>query len=360
MLNHVYAVILAGGRGERFWPLSTVRQPKQLMPLVGNRPMIAGAVEHIRPLVPPERIFIITHADLVKAARRALPGFPHRNIIGEPVGRDTAAAVTLGAAIIKARDPRAIFCVLTADHIIGDLAVFRRTLMKSFRTVAASNCLLTIGIQPAFPSTAFGYIEAGSRLSRPGSVEIVNVRRFVEKPSQAKAARYLKTGRFFWNSGMFIWSLDAFEDALARFQPPLKNLMNRIVPVVNTSRFASVLKAEYARLKKISIDYAIMEKADNIVMAKGTFAWDDVGSWSALENHFDKDDRQNVAIGRVETLDASGNIVVSRDGLVAVLGVDDLVIVRTGHATLVCPKHRAQDVKKMVELLKQKKHHDAL
>ncbi|MBU4201211.1 MAG: NTP transferase domain-containing protein [Verrucomicrobia bacterium] len=360
MLNHAYAVILAGGRGERFWPLSTARQPKQLLSLVGKRTLIAAAVNHLKGLIPANRIFIITHADLVLPARRALPGFPHRNIIGEPFGRDTAAAITLGAAIIKARDPRAIFCVLTADHIIGDVAIFRRTLIKAFRTVTTSNCLLTIGIQPTFPSTAFGYIEVGPRLSRPGSVEIVNVRRFVEKPNRAKAARYLKTGRFFWNSGMFVWSLDAFEDALARFQPPLKKLMNRVVPVVNTPRFASVLRAEYPRLKKISVDYAIMEKADNIVMARGTFAWDDVGSWSALENHFDKDDQHNVIIGRAVSLDASGNIVVSREGLVALIGVDNLVVVRTDHATLVCPKHRAQDVKRIVELLKRKRHHDTL
>lgn len=367
MLKHAYAVILAGGRGERFWPLSTARQPKQLLALVGKRPLIAGAVEHLRGLVPADRILIVTNADLVAATRRALPSFPRRNIIGEPMGRDTAAAIALGAAHIKARDPRAVFCVLTADHVMDDLPVFRHTLKKAFETAGASRCLLTIGMQPTFPSTAFGYIEAGPRLSRPGrdgsgkgALEVFVVKRFVEKPNGAAAARYLKTGRYFWNSGMFVWSLDAFEEALARYRPPLRRLMQRLGAALGSARYARLLHAEYSRLDKISVDYAILEKADNIVMVKGTFAWDDVGCWSALENHFDKDASGNVIIGRAETLDGSGNIVVSRRGLVALLGVDNLVVVQSGNATLVCPKHRAQDVKKMVELLRQKRHHDTL
>ncbi len=367
MLKHAYAIILAGGRGERFWPLSTAHQPKQLLSLVGNRPLIAGAVDHLRGLIPSSRIIIVTNVDLVAATRRVLPSLPRRNIIGEPVGRDTAAAIALGAAHIRARDPRAVFCVLTADHVMGDLPIFRRTLKKAFDVAGASHCLLTIGMQPKFPSTAFGYIEAGPHLSRPGrgsrafsGVEVVVVKRFVEKPNEATAARYLKTGRYFWNSGMFVWSLDAFQEALARYQPPLRRLMKHVEATLGTVRYASLLKAEYKQLKKISVDYAIMEKADNIVMVKGTFAWDDVGSWSALEHHFGKDDRGNVIIGQVEHLEASGNIVVSRHGLVALLGVDNLVVVQTGNATLVCPKSRAQDVKKLVEILRKKHHHDTL
>jgi mannose-1-phosphate guanylyltransferase len=360
MLNHAYAVILAGGRGERFWPLSTAHQPKQLLSLVGDRPLIAAAVDRLRGLIPSDRIFIITNVDLVEATHRALPAFPLRNIVGEPVGRDTAAAIALGALYIKDRDPQALFCVLTADHVIGSQPVFQRTLRKTFKLAGESHCLLTIGIQPAFPSTAFGYIEAGPQLSRPGGVEVVSVKRFVEKPNKATAARYLKTGRYFWNSGMFVWSLAAFEEALVRFQPSLRRMMRQLGPALGAARFARLLKSEYARLDKISVDYAIMEKADNIVMAKGTFAWDDVGSWSALDNHFDKDEHGNVIIGRAEQLDSSGNIVVSRHGLMALVGVKDLVVVQTGNATLVCSKQRAQDVKKMVELLRRRRRHDML
>ncbi len=360
MLKDAYAVILAGGRGERFWPLSTANQPKQLLSLVGNRPLIAAAVDRLRGLIPRDRVFIITLADLVAATHRAIPSFPRQNIIGEPVGRDTAAAITLGAACVKARDPRGVFCVLTADHVIGDLPVFRRTLKKAFQAAGAAHCLLTIGIRPTSPSTAFGYIETGPRLSRPGGVEVVCVRRFVEKPNPAAAARYLKTGRYFWNSGMFVWSVAAFEEALGRYRPPLRRLLQRLGPKLGGAAFAGWLKAEYEPLEKISVDYAILEKADNIVMAKGAFAWDDVGSWSAIEHHFAKDGAGNVILGRAEQLDASGNIVISRHGLVALLGVDDLVVVQTGNATLICPKQRAQDVKKMVELLRRKRHHDTL
>jgi mannose-1-phosphate guanylyltransferase len=320
-------------------------------------------VEHLKGLAPVDHIYIVTNIDLVAATRRILPHFPRRNIIGEPLGRDTAAAIALGAVHIQACDPRAVFCVLTADHVIGDLPVFRRTLKKAFAVAGASHCLLTIGMQPTFPSTAFGYIEAGPHLSRPGrqdGVEMVVVKRFVEKPDQATAARYLKTGRYFWNSGMFVWSADAFQEALARYRPPLRRLTQTLGAALGSPGFKRLLKAEYAKLEKISVDYAIMEKADNIVMVKGTFAWDDVGSWSALENHFAKDAGGNVVIGRAEQLDATGNIVVSRHGLVALLGVKDLVVVQTGQATLVCPKSRAQEIKKLVELLRHKRHHDAL
>ncbi len=363
MLKHAYAVILAGGQGERFWPLSTTRRPKQLLSLFGDRPLIAAAVNYVQKLIPPQRIYIITRANLVKPTRQALPDFPCPNIIGEPVGRDTAAAITLGAACIQARDPQAVFCVLTADHLIGQRPVFQRTLKAALLAAASSSCLLTIGIKPTFPSTAFGYIEAGRRWSAPGagrSTQFVKAKRFIEKPDHSTALGYLKTGRFFWNSGIFIWSLHTFQQALASFCPELFAMLNRIVPRLNSPGFSRILQAEYKRLKKISVDYAILEKAPNIVMAKGTFAWNDVGSWSALEKHVAADARGNVILGRAVSLDSTNNIVVAGTGLLALIGVQDLIVVRSGRATLVCSKQRAEDVKKMVELLRCKRHKDVL
>ena len=354
MMPNGYAVILAGGRGERFWPLSTVQRPKQLLSLVGERSMLAQAVERLEGLIPPERVLVITSRDLVEATRAAAPECPPENIIGEPVGRDTAAAVALGAALIKARDPEAVFCVLTADHVIGDLEVFRSTLEAGLNLAQQRDVLITIGITPTAPSTGYGYIEVGDAVEPPGPVAFHQALRFVEKPDAATAQRYLDTGRFYWNSGMFIWSVRTVEAALRRHAPPLSELIDQLLPVVGGADFESALESAYGPLQRISVDYALMEKADNILMARGTFAWDDVGSWPALENHFAQDAAGNTLIGRCEALEAGSNLVYSEGRLTALIGVQDLVVVQAEGVTLICPRDRAQDVKKLVEQLKQK------
>ncbi|MDP2991419.1 MAG: sugar phosphate nucleotidyltransferase [Kiritimatiellota bacterium] len=367
MNNDAYAVILAGGRGERFWPMSTRRRPKQLLALVGRRALLADAVGRIRAIIPEKRILVITSVDLQDAVRQLLPGLPKANVIGEPCGRDTAAAITLAAALIKARNPQAVFCVLTADHVIGNTAVFRRTLKEAFAHATAADVLVTIGLKPEFPSTGFGYIEvgaparnaprsdAGRRLTGSSKTAFYHVKRFVEKPNERIAERYVKTGRFYWNSGMFVWSLAAWERALRRHCPPLARLLNTLTPLAGRTGFPAKLKCAYAGLEKISVDYAVMEHADNIVMAKGVFPWDDVGSWSALEQYFPKDGHGNVVMGNGELLDSSGNIVVADHGLVALLGVDNMIVVKAGAVTLVCRKDRSQEVKRMVEKLRRRR-----
>jgi mannose-1-phosphate guanylyltransferase len=350
-----FAVILAGGKGERFWPLSNSRQPKQFLSLVGEKTLLAQAVDRLEGLIPPERVYVITNGELVEAARAAAPALPAENIIGEPMGRDTAAAIALGAALVKKQDPGAAFTVLTADHIIGDLEVFRQTISDGLALALEQDVLVTIGISPDSPSTGYGYIEAGGLLvkTEPGT-EFFSAQRFVEKPDKPTAEEYVAAGNYMWNSGMFIWSAKAIETAFGKHRAPLKTLMDTLEPVVGTSEFDGVLKAEYEKLEKISIDYAVMEKADNVVTAKGTFAWDDVGAWPAIENHFEANGQGNVVIGKGESLDAAGNIVVSRDRLTALIGVQDLVVVQAEGVTLICPKKRAQDVKKLVHQLKEK------
>lgn len=351
-----YAVILAGGKGERFWPMSTAVRPKQLLSLVGGRPLVAAAVERLDGLIPPERILVVTGAGLVESARAVLPCMPAENVIGEPVGRDTAAAVTLGAAMVKARDSDGAFCVLTADHVIGDTEIFIRTLSDAF-DMAASDVLITIGIKPSFASTGFGYIEAGAPVERASKTKFFEVERFVEKPDAATAKRYVESGSYFWNSGMFIWSVKSYEAALAAHCPALSDMLNAVGPEVGGPRFAGITASVYAGLEKISVDYALMEKASNIVTAQGEFSWDDVGTWTALENHIERDGCGNVGLGAVEILDSSDNVVVSEQGLVALCGVRGLVVVRTADATLVCRKEKAQDVKRIVEILKRKDAH---
>ncbi len=351
MRDSRYAVVMAGGRGERFWPLSTVKRPKQVLSLVGGSPMLAQAVERLAGLIPAERIIIITSDALVDVTRKVIPGLPAANIIGEPCGRDTAAACALGAAIVQARCPGGAFCVLTADHVIKDTDRFQAVLQRGFEAAESGDTLVTLGIKPTFPATGFGYIECGD-LREDREVQLYEAIRFVEKPDAQTAATYVASGRYLWNSGMFIWSVDSLLSALRQFAPDVFSMASRMVAVVDTPAFNLRLADEYNRLGRISIDYAVMEKASNIVTAAGGFAWYDVGSWPALEDHFEKDGDGNVFLGRGRVLESGGNIVVAEGRRVtALIGVDDLVVVHAGNATLICAKSRAQDVKQMVQLL---------
>ncbi|MFC1453789.1 mannose-1-phosphate guanylyltransferase [Verrucomicrobiota bacterium] len=359
-VKDMYAVILAGGSGERFWPMSTTSRPKQFLSIPAGKPLICAAVERVENLIPKKQIFIITRQDLFGMVRRVMPKFPKENIIGEPCGRDTAAAVALGAAIVKRRNPKAAFCVLTADQVIGNRGVFLKTLRESFRLALSSDYLVTIGIKPDFASTGFGYVEAGRKLYSRGAIGVFKVKRFVEKPDKKTAVKYLKKGSFYWNSGMFIWSVAVLEKAIAAHRPQLTHLIRTVTNVTGAGSFQKALKKEYAKLEKISVDYAVLEKADNIVMIRSNFLWDDVGSWAALEKHCRKDKSGNIILGRGEALDARNNIAVAEDGVVALIGVRGLVVVRSGAATLVCSKAKVQDVKKMVALMKSGKKYKGI
>lgn len=348
-----YAVILAGGRGERFWPLSTAARPKQLLPLVGERPLLAQAVERMHGLMPPENIYVITNADLVAATVAAVPEVPRANIIGEPMGRDTAPAVGLATALIKARDPEGVFCILTADHVIGGVPAFQDILRQSLKLASEEDVLLTLGIAPTFPCTGYGYIEAGPVLHETDTLRFYEAKRFVEKPDLATAQHYLESGRYFWNSGMFIWSVRSIEAAFEQHHPPVAAMIRALVPAVGTPRFEKALRDAFAKVEKISVDYAVMEKVDNLLMARGAFTWDDVGSWPALANHVPADADGNVVLGDGAAVHSRNNVVYSRDRLTALVGVENLVVVHAEGVTLVCHKDRAQDVKQMVEMLRR-------
>lgn len=358
MLDHAWAVILAGGYGERFWPASTAARPKQLLSLLGDRTMLEMAVDRLDGLIPPSRVVVLTSADLVDATAAAAPDLPAENIIGEPMRRDTAAAVALATAVVKGRDPSAVFCVLTADHVIGDLGTFQSILRSGLELASAADVLITIGVEPRFAATGYGYVEAAEvyptlETSAESGVEFRKVSRFVEKPDRPTADAYLATGNFWWNSGMFIWSADSVRNAFESHRPELAVFIDEMIPAVDSTEFADALESGFEPLEKISIDYALMERADNIVMAVGTFAWDDVGSWPAVANHLPSDEHGNAFVGEIEVLDASSNIVLSEGRFTALIGVEDLVVVHTEDATLICPKDRAEEVKKLVSRLRE-------
>ncbi len=349
-----YAVIMAGGKGERFWPLSTSKHPKQLLALVGDKPLIAQAVDRLDGFIPPENVFVVTNASLIEATQKAAPMLPPENVVGEPIGRDTAAAVACGGALVAARDPEGVFAVLTADQVMGDLDIFAATLKGGMDLAEANEILVTIGIQPTFPSTGFGYIESGEDFGEAEGVQFKKAVRFVEKPDEMTAQSYLDTGKFFWNSGMFIWSVPTLGKAFAAHCPEMRELMDTLTEYAERGEIFQGLEKIYPTLGKISIDYALMEKADNIVMACGTFTWDDVGSWPAIESHFPKDADGNTLIGACEQIDSKNNIIYSKDRLTAVIGAENLVVVQAEGVTLVCPKEKAQDIKKMVSKLLEK------
>lgn len=348
MNDHAYAVIMAGGRGERFWPLSTAARPKQFLTLFGGRTLLEQAVTRLDGLVPPQRILVITSRDLVEASRAAAPALPAANVVGEPVGRDTAAACALACALVARRDPHGIVCILTADQLMGDTGIFQRTLEDSAALAGGRECIVTIGIRPTRPDTGFGYIEAAERLETGTPTVFHRAQRFVEKPDAPTAARYLAGGRHYWNAGMFVWSVATMRRALSRHAPHLLGLCQHVEAAPDAALDA-MLETLYPPLPKISVDFCIMERADNIVMARGVFGWDDVGTWGAVANHVAPDRNGNVVVGDCAAVDASGNIVVGEGRLTALLGVRDLVVVHAGDATLVCHRDRAQDLKKLVQ-----------
>ena len=346
---------MAGGRGERFWPQSRLKRPKHLLPIVGDKPMLAQTIERLDGLVPPERILVITNVEQRAAVREVCPQLPAANVIGEPVGRDTAAAVGLAVTLVKARNPQAVVAMLPADAAIHDHDGFRRALSAAFAAARQEPVIVTLGIPPTFPATGYGYIENGEVWQSFDGIEARRVTRFVEKPDRATAEGYLAAGNFTWNAGMFIFAASAVDDAFARHTPALHAALSTIGAEIVSGDLDTVLAAHYPSLEKISVDYAIMEPASaegKIVTLPAVFDWDDVGEWSAIARHLPGDGAGNTVRGNGVVEGGTGNIVVTEPGhTVALLGVDDLIVVQTADATLVCPKSRAQDIKALVKKL---------
>jgi len=359
-LDRAYALIMAGGKGERFWPLSTTRRPKQLLSLAGGKPLIVQAVERLEGIVPPERVLIVTNQSLVEPIRELLGEGSPVGILGEPVGRDTAAAIAAGAAWIQHRDPTAVFCVLTADHLIGDLPLFRQTLTSGLELCAEHDVLMTIGISPSEPSSAYGYIESGELWKQSGDIPFFHAKRFVEKPDRETARKYVASGSYAWNSGMFVWSLQSIRKAFAESQPVLAEKMDAWAACADETAFQAALETDFPSLEKISIDYAVMEKAQNIVVCHGAFSWDDVGSWPALESHLPQDASGNASMGDVQVLDSAHNIVVSDGRLTALIGVENLIVVQAEGVTLVCDKSRSQEIKALLAQLRTQDNRDTI
>lgn len=351
-MSERFVVIMAGGRGERFWPASRQTTPKHLLPIVGETPMLTQTVERVTGVVPRENIFVITTQAQLAGVRAACPMLPAANLVAEPMGRDTAAATGLAMLLVKQRSPHAAFAMLPADHVIHDTAEYARLLGVAFAAAEADDVLVTLGIKPTEPATGFGYVEQSGPWKNIAGRDVMAVKRFVEKPDLATAQGYLATGRYFWNAGMFVWRVPVVEAAFRAHAPELHAGLAAMEAAAARAGWEQALAEGYATLKKISVDYAVMEKSTNVVVVPATFDWDDVGAWPAVANHFPKDSAGNVLRGLAMVEGGAGNIVVSRDGhLTAVVGASDLIVVTTADATLVVPKDKAQDIKTLLKRL---------
>jgi len=365
-----FVIIMAGGRGERFWPVSREKTPKQLLTLLGKKSFLQEAVERVLPLVPAKNIFVITNEAQLPEVRKQLPKVPKGNLVAEPIGRDTCAAVTLGAALVGARSTTGVMAVLPADHVIPDEKKFQQVLGDAFDLASRGRAIVTIGIKPTGPDTGYGYIRVGEALPAPEGAKryktvFHRAEQFVEKPYFEKALEYVNSGQYRWNAGMFIWSFVTITEGLQKHQAEMYNACQRWFKVAaNPAKLNKVLAKEYPEIKKVSIDYALMEHAQNVIVADGDFEWDDLGSWTALARHLKPDPEGNCAVADFIHVDGARNIIFdarskNRRTPIAVVGLRDSILVQTDDAVMLAHKTQAQKVKELVKKLgeiKELKH----
>src|SRR5712691_8025809 len=366
-----FVIIMAGGRGERFWPVSREKTPKQLIKLIGDRSFLQQAVDHVLPLVPFKNILVITTEAQLPEVRKQLPKLPKENLVAEPIGRDTCAAVTLGAALVGARSTTGVMAVLPADHVILEEKKFQQVLSDAFDLASRGQAIITIGIKPTEPATGYGYIRVGDALPPPQGVKgyktiFHRAELFVEKPDRDKALEYLTSGQYRWNAGMFIWSFVTITEGLQKHQPEMYEACQRWFKVAgNLARLNKMLAKEYPDIKKLSIDYGLMEHAQNVVVADGVFEWDDLGSWTALGRHLKADPEGNCAVADFIHVDAARNIIFDARSKaqrtpIAVVGLRDSILVQTDDAVLLAHKSQAQKVKELVKKLAELKEYKRL
>jgi mannose-1-phosphate guanylyltransferase len=352
----LHALIMAGGGGTRFWPRSRQKKPKQFLKLVGDRSLLQQAVDRIEATVPPERTWVITAAMHSDEVATHLPALPRERIIGEPCGRDTAACIGLGAALIAKDDPGATMIVCPADHVIEPAQEFRRAVQVAVQMVEEHpDHLITLGIPPTYPATAYGYIQHEQEIAVRQGISVYRVGSFREKPNAELAEEWIVSGKYFWNSGVFLWKAATILDALQANQPKLREAVDRIAQAWPTPGREEILTREYEALPRISIDYAVMESARDVLVVQAPYRWDDVGSWLALERMHPQDAEGNTILASHCGIDTNHCLIVAEPGLlVATVGVSHLLIIQDGDALLVADRREEGTVKNLVQLLKAK------
>lgn len=354
---NIHAVIMAGGVGARFWPRSREKSPKQFLEIVGPGTMIQNVIHRIEPLVQRDKILIVTHKVQKSGIMKQVPYIPSQNIIVEPIGRNTAPCVGLASLFVHHFDPEAVMLVLPSDHIIQNADEFLRILRLGIEVAYTSSALVTVGIQPTRPETGYGYvqmIDEDDGTNPHFERGVYKVKTFAEKPDLPTAERFLKSGDFAWNSGIFIWRVDVILKEIQEHLPELYDGLMKIEAAMNSEDFESVLATVYGQIRSISIDYGVMEKAQQVYAIKGDFGWSDIGSWDEVYRITPKDEHQNCSTGKAILRNTKGSMVFSPNKLVATIGMEDVIIINTDDALLVCKRGQSQDVKEVVDYLKRK------
>lgn len=351
----VTAVIMAGGKGERFWPKSRTNLPKQFLNISGSKSMIQQTISRLEKITDVSRIFIVTNELYAELIRAQIPTLPIDNIIIEPIGRNTAPCLGVASIIIEERFPDSTMVVLPSDHIIENVEGFTNIIRTATQVAQQNDRLVTLGIQPTYPETGYGYIESLDEKVELNNMEVYRVRKFVEKPDYDTAKSYLDSGNYYWNSGIFVWKTNVIRKHIREFMPEMHDVLETMKTGFKTPKRDEVIKQEFFKMPDQSIDYGIMEKASNIYVIPCVFGWDDVGSWTALDRINERDEYGNVIKGNILNLDTKRCIIESNGKLIATLGIEDLIIVDTEDVTLICSKDKAQEVKLLLKELRAQK-----
>ncbi|MEO0097053.1 MAG: sugar phosphate nucleotidyltransferase [candidate division WOR-3 bacterium] len=348
-----YAIIIAGGRGERFWPLSRFKRPKQFLKLFYNKSLLKLTKERISKIIPLKYQKYVVPKDLAKNTKDLLK-LKENNLVLEPQSKNTAIAIALASIYIKKEINDALTIILPADHLIKNLKEFYRCVDFAFQ-IAKEDYLVTFGIPPTYPATGYGYIEIDNLIKEENNLTSYLVKRFVEKPDYEKAKEFLESKRFLWNSGMFIWKVGYFLKQVEKFMPLLYEDLKLLEKYLGTKKEKKLLEKIYEKVENISVDYAIMEKAERIAVVKGTFDWDDVGSILALERYYDKDEKNNIKIGNIFTKETENSIFYTKDLPIFSLGIKDFILIKEKDLIFVCDKKEFDKIKNFLKILKESK-----
>lgn len=355
----MYIMIMAGGVGKRFWPRSRKDRPKQLLDIVSDQSMLRLTYERMKKIAEEKKIYIIAGQNLAEVINREIPELPERNLIIEPSGKNTAPCIGLAATTIIQKDPNAVMGIFPADHLITDIRAFKKAVNQGVQFARDHVALVTFGISPTRPATGYGYIQVNTK--EPAHKDnIFKVKTFAEKPNLATAQRFLASGEFLWNSGMFIWKAENILNAMKLFLPEMYESLQQIGMAIDSPKYQTVLKKQWATIHNNSIDYGVMEKAKNVYVVRANFDWSDVGSWDAVYELQKKDKNGNVLIGEIVPIDTENSYIYSRKNLIAAIGVRDLIVIQSKNSLLIVHRNESERVKDLVDLLERKDFSDHL
>ena len=351
-MTNLYTLIMAGGSGTRFWPRSKAVKPKQYLNLFGSESLLEATIKRFSSFTSNENIYVVSGKSQAEVLESQTTMLPKTNLIYEPVGKNTLPCIGLAAMFAERENPDGIMVVTPSDHLIENVELFRDTVLAAVKIADKQNGIVTIGITPTYPATGYGYVQTAENITGPEKIMQFKVERFVEKPNETKATEYLKQGGFYWNSGLFVFKISVFLDAVKQFAPKLYSDLRKIQADLGNPSFEQTLDTIYRAVEGISVDYGIMEHAKNIYLVEGNFIWNDLGSWESVYLTSEKDENGNAGSGETVIVDSKNSYVYSETGLIALVGLDDVIVVQDGNTTMVCKRDRAEDIKKVVDQLK--------